>query len=323
MIQYIEKKIYPIAIFVILICFPCKILSGPMVTRAVNKAQLPSWIKLPDWSVPGSYSAKRKQSNNDNDAAPFLGGRPARREAAKERAKHAKKVMRDMNLSELHERKNELITQHHDKFTAIKYLEKMIPLCDDLGKKSVYILELADLYFDTGKLTDAENRYQEYVLLYPGEEEVKYAKYKMILCVHYMILDSDRDQERTQQTRKLAQEFLRDYEHFSPYAKEVHALLAASDKRLFDAEIYVCNFYLDNNCFKAAKQRLEKAAIDFNGIVPEGAGIIQTVHDQLLEKQKELGMPILFQLEADLLQGSTRAVIKADAPTKKLMIDYF
>lgn len=195
-----------------------------------------------------------------------------------------------MNYREMGERKNILIS-YNDKATAIKYLEKMIPLCDDLEEKGTIILELADFYFDCGNFKNAELRYKEFYTFYPGNKNIEYAHYKAILCSFQGIYSADRDQTKTKETLTLTADFLQNNERFTTYRKDVLSVQLQCQKRIFDSEASIFNFYLNRCNFKAAQMRLEKLEKDFSTVLAEAPAQIELFKKDFIDKQIELGIP--------------------------------
>ena len=206
--------------------------------------------------------------------------------------------MRYMNFQEMGERKN-LLVSYNDKYTAIKYAEKMIPLCNDLQEKGNIILELADLYFDCGNLKDAELRYKEFYTFYPGNTSIEYAHYKAILCSFHTIYSPDRDQTKTKETLVLTTEFLKNNEQFSTYRKEVFNVHSQCQKQIFDSEASIFHFYLNRDSFKAAQKRLEKLEKDFVDVLPDASMQIAHFKQEFIAKQKELGLAPTLEFNPD------------------------
>lgn len=264
------------------------------------------------WHTPVTqhlWSYKHKEG----DAKPFRGGRTKRQENIKKRPKT--KTLRYMNFEEMGKRKDQLVS-FNDKFTAIKYVEKMLPLCNDLEEKGSLILELADLNFDYGNLKEAELRYKEFYTFYPGNKSVEYAHYKAILCGFNTILSPDRDQTKTKETLTLTTDFLKNNERFTTYRKEVFNVHRMCQKQLFDSEASVFQFYLNQNSFKAAQKRLEKLEKDFVELLHDAPAQIALLKQAFVDKQKTLGLAPTVQLETD--NGVTFSAIKiAEEKTKQ------
>jgi len=132
-------------------------------------------------------------------------------------------------------------------------------------------MELADLFFDTGKLAKAEKLYAQFYTLYPGNESVEKAHYKAILCSFYLTLESDRDQSKTQETLTLANSFLDRKEIFKKHTQDVSSIQLKCYEKLCDSDINVTEFYLKRGKSKdliAAQQRLDSLRKEFLDKVP-------------------------------------------------------
>ncbi len=239
--------------------------------------------------LPGETAGVAQQiSSSFSENKHFKGGRTKRKENRDARPKVEHKTMRYMNLIELEARKNELVVLN-DFFTAIKYVEKMVPLCDDLEKKAQLMVELADLNFKYGNLKIAQKMYEEYTFLYPSSDKTEYAFYQAILCSFYSILALDRDQTKTQDTIKLTQEFLVRQDAFTLFKDQVKSIQSQCYNRLFDHERYVFDYYLNikGNCI-AAQKRLESIERNYTSIIPDIHEKVALLHTELAIKKDEI-----------------------------------
>lgn len=166
-----------------------------------------------------------------------------------------KKTLRNMTFDELEEYKNSCLAKN-DRYTAIKALEKMVPLCSDLEKLRTILMELADLFFEDEKYESAFRMYQEFVRYYPGSNQVEYASYKAILCRYYSICDAEHDQTNTKETLELTRSFLERKQIFKTYAQDVRAIEDTCYQRLIDSELEAYTFYVKNKRYTSAKTRL-------------------------------------------------------------------
>lgn len=176
----------------------------------------------------------------------------------------AKKTLNTMNYEELKKAKNELIAAGY-KDRATKYLQKMLALATDVHDIADIMLELADLYFETGKLEKAEFLYQEFGRLYPGNKHVEYALYRAILCSFYSILDTDRDQTKTKETIARGQDFLTRSAVFREYSKDVEEIVKKCNEHLFKSELNIARFYGNQGKIAAANTRLAALEKEFDG----------------------------------------------------------
>lgn len=176
--------------------------------------------------------------------------------------KKKKVYMRDMTYEEMKDAKNQRIKDKNME-AAIKYAEKMLPLCKDMHEQKDLTLELADLLFDNAELEKAGKVYQEFVKLYPGTGAIEHASYRAILCSFYGILDSQRDQTKTQETVDLTVAFLERSEIFTERNEEVLTIQRKCYERLVESEMNVLDYYLNNERFNAAQTRIDGLRKDY------------------------------------------------------------
>lgn len=237
-----------------------------------------------------------KKETNPSLKQAFRGGRTKRQEYNKT---HTHKTIRNMSFAELKKRKDFLV-QANDKIMAIKYVEKMIPLCDDknIEERGLMMLELADLQFDCGNLKTAESLYKEFSALYPSHDKAEYSLYKEILSSFLAILDADRDQSKTKETVSLTDAFL-GRPVFKTFDKDVATIKKQCLKRELDSEISVFNYYLNKGSFRASEQRLSKIEQNHSTKLPEAPTLINDLKLTLVQKKAEaFGMPIPQTLPA-------------------------
>ncbi|OQA33817.1 MAG: Outer membrane protein assembly factor BamD [Candidatus Dependentiae bacterium ADurb.Bin331] len=152
---------------------------------------------------------------------------------------------------------------------AIKVIERLIALCndqDDEAEVQQLRLEIADLYFELGKLKDAAKFYREYVKLYPGSKERDYAEYKKILCNFYAQLQPPRDQTRTNKTLKLTASYLKQEPDEQEFRSDIAKIQTACYEDLFEHEKGIFQFYCKQHNFKAAETRLKNIKNQFESV---------------------------------------------------------
>ncbi|MCA9770407.1 outer membrane protein assembly factor BamD [Candidatus Dependentiae bacterium] len=179
-----------------------------------------------------------------------------------------RKTISAMDYNELKKRKIQL-TKNKDTEGTIKYLQKMIPLCQDLKELRDIMLELADLLFDTGKLQEAEKLYREFSKLYPSDVNTEYTLYKAILCCFYKTLDTSRDQTKTQETLELVDQFLERERVFTHYTAEVKKIGSTCNQKLAEAQLSVIDFYIKRGNYQSAHHRIANVKKEFLSAVPE------------------------------------------------------
>jgi len=181
--------------------------------------------------------------------------------------KRAHKAFRDLTYDERKEVKERLIAEGR-KETAIKHIEKMIPLSNNIQELRNLYLEIADLVFETGQLAKAEQLYSQFSQLYPGDAKIEYATYKSILCGFWLTLNPQRDQSKTKKTIEVAKTFLKRTDIFKQYIKEVEKILADSQQKLFDSEVSIFNDYLMRGDLLSAGTRLKNIEKEFLDDMP-------------------------------------------------------
>lgn len=261
------------------------LLSAPLAAQSTLASQTAPSAKIAEVSA-DTTTIKKKKTHQE------------KKQAQKERLakKQPKKTLRDMTYPELKAAKDKYLLAN-DKHTALRFFEKMVPMCNDLDDQRVIMLEFADLLFDTGDLEKAGKMYAEFSALYRGNAKVEYASYKGILCNFYATLDAEHDQTKTKDTIELAQNFLARQDVFTTHAKDVTEILHNCQKKLFDNEVTIFNFYLNRGSFKSAQKRLEGLRKDFIGVLPVEPQLLvlectlaerQNNNDLLTKKQAEL-----------------------------------
>lgn len=191
-------------------------------------------------------------------------------QTASQKTKKKNVTLSEMSFEELQEAKNNRLAKK-DKEGAIRYLEKMVTTCKDKDDLALVLMELADLFFDTGKLAQAEKLYEQFYTLYPGNQDVEKAQYKAILCSYYLTLDSDRDQTKTHETLTMANSFLDRKDIFKTYVQDVSSIQQKCNEKLCQSELDIAKFYLNRGKEKdliAAQQRLESIRKDYSEKIP-------------------------------------------------------
>lgn len=233
-----------------------------------------------------------------------------------------RKTLSTMNFQELKQSKDALIADGN-KEVAIKYLEKMIPLCTDMHDLAGIMIELGDLYYDTGRLAKAFTMYREFVNLYPGSDDVEYALYRAIVCKFDGISDAERDQSQTKETIELAEEFNERSELFVTYKDKVDDMLGKCRERLFENELTIFNFYLFNKRIVAANKRLESMKKEFTPLLPELEPRMMLLEIELAQATQN--NELVEQKQEELITKFPDYVIQTaqNIPKKKSLVDRF
>ena len=178
------------------------------------------------------------------------------------------KPVKDLTTDQLRQR---LALDRERTYTedAIKVIQQLIALCNDQNDQAEVQqlrLEIADLYFELGKLKDAAKFYREYVKLYPGSKERDYAEYKKILCNFYAQLQPPRDQTRTSKTVALTTAYLNQESDEQAFRSDIAKIQSACYEDLFEHEKGIFQFYCKQHNYKAAETRLKNIKKQFETI---------------------------------------------------------
>ncbi len=196
---------------------------------------------------------------------------------------------------------------------AIKYLEQMIKLCNDITKLAQHLLELADLYFLDGDFKKAARLYTEFATLYPGNDKMEYALYRAICSSYALILSSDRDQTKTEETVGLTEIFLIQ-DHFITYKDEVKQIQHQCYQQLATSECNICSFYLTRDRFTAVEKRLKKIRETWIPKLPELETEIIALETQLTTQKEAAELLRLKNIE----RTSHKQLYASHKKTKRL-----
>lgn len=166
--------------------------------------------------------------------------------------------MQEMNITQLMQRKNELILEGDYKL-AIKYLEQAIKVVDNPDQPIFIMLEMAELLMKTQQFAKAEKLFTEFIQLYPGSEYVEQSYVKAIRCSWEQTNTFDRDQTKTEETMALIARF--ESRQAICSANNIAAIAEVKnlcEQKLAAANMYVAKHYIGRNIFRSAHKRLEE-----------------------------------------------------------------
>jgi outer membrane assembly lipoprotein YfiO len=146
--------------------------------------------------------------------------------------------------------------EHKDYETATKLLDAMRMVCTDTEELKNILLQLADLYYTREDWAKAERAYQEFAMLYPGAQKCDYAHFRAVACGFKLTKEPDRDQTKTQEVLKFADEFMTTHKT-SAYLSEVTSIATECREKLLASDVNVFNFYMNNKNYKSAQKRLD------------------------------------------------------------------
>ncbi len=187
----------------------------------------------------------------------------------------------DMTLPELAQKTTAFLEKKkYD--DAISHLETLIARFPDNPNVGMYKMLLAELYFKREEYPSAHELYEHYNQFYPSDKSAEYAKYKSLLAMFYQTLRAECDQTETEEAVRLCDEYLQN-KQYDQYRKDVLDIKKTCTDKLIDKEVYVFNFYLKQDQFDAAHNR------------------IKSLRDKYLAANKTLE-PRLLYLETKLAQ---------------------
>jgi len=248
----------------------------------------------------------------------------------KKSRKQEKKYFRDKTYEDLQESKARLLAEGK-KETAIKHIEKMIPLCNNIQELRDLKIELADLFFDLGNLKRAEELYFQFTQSYPGDENIEYISYKAILCNYWMTLDTQRDQSITKTTVDLSKKFLARSDIFDQYTNEVQRILVDSQNKIFESEVHIFRDYLSRGDELSAKTRLANMQKEYLEDIPHieanllilECELAQTFNHQETFEKKQAELATKFPNYFPNYNGNKQAKSVVLAKNEKAFIDKF
>lgn len=186
------------------------------------------------------------------------------------------------------------LKNYEDAVEAFKKVKEMFP--DHKLAKSAQLL-IGDANFKAEKYEEAVVAYDEFAKLYPEDINVPYARYMEALCYYNRISEKDRDQSFTRMAADKFMNFINTFND-TPYAVKAYIYLKECRKRLAEQEIFVANFYLRYDKFKAAERRFLYALNNFPDVeIQEEAllGLYKLYRKQKREdKAKQVQETLLF-----------------------------
>ncbi|MGB8366937.1 MAG: outer membrane protein assembly factor BamD [Candidatus Babeliales bacterium] len=229
---------------------------------------------------------KKKEEKINLSNTPRIQRKHGRHRRYKKKEKQKKKTFSKMAYEDLEIAKNKQIEDGNNDI-AIKYLEQMLKLCDDIYKMAAHLLELGDLLFEGEKFEKSGKIYTEFTMLYPGNDQIEYALYRAILCSFYQTLDADRDQTKTTETIKLIDNFLDRADIFSQYKTEVYQIQSNCYQKLIASEIGICTFYIKRGSYRPAQKRLDGLQQEWLPKIPALESQVILLEITLAEKKGE------------------------------------
>ncbi len=183
-------------------------------------------------------------------------------------------------------------------------------------------LELADIHFEKGDFTRADNLYDEYLTLYPGcdKEQAEYVQYKKILCRFYACLKPDVDQSKTRRTIEITLSYLNKENGYAKYIDEVQKIQNTCFDHLFTHEANILTFYSKQG--QKAEARLRDLKKEFQPVMSQFEHRI--IELEIALAQIEGDAPLVTAKREELTaKFPTYATAVAEYKAKKSHVDRF
>lgn len=221
-----------------------------------------------------------------------------------------KKNIKNMNLAE-----SRAARRHFENANEMELIEKtlnqIMKLSDNYQEKADCLYELATIQLAQGRLEKAREMFAQLMREYPGVAFKKEAAYRHMLAHYWDCSDAQHDQDMTEKTLKLVQEFEAEFPNQPEYQESLDTIKDYCYKMLFDGEVLRMDFYLSKYEVTLEKETLVSARMRLGYIleklIEQQKQFDSTTKDKLLEyyllskEAEEDAEPLLQAL--DILAG--------------------
>jgi outer membrane protein assembly factor BamD (BamD/ComL family) len=227
-----------------------------------------------------------------------------------------KKNIKNMTLQEV--RAARVYFEQRDDIELIeKALERIMKLSDNYQERADCLYELATIQLAMGRLEKARELFENLVREYPGVEFKKEALYRQILAHYWDCCDAEHDQEMTEKTLKLVQDFLKEFPSETAYLESLETIQDYCYKLLFDAELLRMDFYIQKYRINKQPESLTAAQMRFTSLVEKllefQKNISSSAKDALTELALQLkGLEAENVSEKDELLGKAITLLKTN-----------
>jgi len=142
---------------------------------------------------------------------------------------------------------------------AIKAIERILTLEDDQDNITQLMLELAHLHYAQQNYTAAQEIYDTFINLYPGNKYLEYAYYQALRCHYGNMLDQHHDQSETRATISCAQSYLDAFGTNGHYTEEVRNIRENAYLTLCLSELDRYDFYINKYTYTTQASSLRAA----------------------------------------------------------------
>ena len=172
---------------------------------------------------------------------------------------------------------------------------------------------IADSLYSNKDYPEAQDAYSDFISLHPVNENVPYAIYQTGMC-HYNQMEAiDRDQTETINARKEWEKLMARYPE-SKFSIMAEKMLKEVKQRLAERELYIGNFYLSQEKYKAALMRFERIAAEYSNV-----GLDYKIENYIKETKTKIAEEEKEQLKKDEAKKSKEqdTIKKEEAKKKK------
>ena len=227
------------------------------------------------------------------------------------------KKSKDMSLAEAQQAKKCYEILEKDDM-LVTMLERILALTNNSQESRSCLLDLADAYTRQGDLKKAQQLYRQYILLFPGAENIEYVYYQEIMVNFWDLLTIDRDQQKTVATIILAQNFLKEFPSHTLYTASVHDVLKTCYTNLLHHELTVIHHYITKYKYSHNEQALAAAVKRFEyiktDIIPHLISSPENPNDRRFVLMNEKIQKLLTSLSPSQSQAQQSSQPAPDSP---------
>ncbi|MFH1115429.1 MAG: outer membrane protein assembly factor BamD [Pseudomonadota bacterium] len=175
-------------------------------------------------------------------------------------------------------KKAEALYKDKDYDAAIETYQRLKSGHSEFEKAPEVYMRIADAYYDSGKLEKAASEYLQFVELYPGNEKVPRANFRVAMCYFKQIKSTDRD---SRAVTVAAERFkaLRDNPDAGEWAKKASEKYDECLKKLAEKELYKAQTYISMGKYKAARMAAKRVLEEYGklGLDREAEDLIKSI----------------------------------------------
>lgn len=124
-------------------------------------------------------------------------------------------------------------------------------------------LKIAEAYYRNEEYALAEETYKNYLTFQPTGQNAHFVKYQLGRVNLEQFTGVDRDLEKVREARRHFESVIRDHPD-SSHVPDARKQLAQTRVHLAERELYIGNYYLEDERYQAARERFEKVLRDYS-----------------------------------------------------------